>query len=103
MPVVYSIHKIPIRLSLERWQHIATNHPELANHKTSILRAVAEPDIIFKGKHEEFLAAKHNSHWLIVVYKESQIDGFIITAFITSRIAYLLTKEVIWQKPSSVK
>jgi hypothetical protein len=41
----------------------------------------------------------NNGKYLIVVYKETDIDdGFVITAFITSRMEYLNKKEVVWKK-----
>lgn len=37
--------------------------------------------------------------WFVVVYKEvNKTDGFIVTAYFTSDIKWLLKKEIIWEK-----
>ena len=102
MTSVYSKNNVLIRLTDERWIHIVENHDDLAGRVLEVLETVAEPDIIVKGVKSELLAVrKIIDKWLVVVYKEiSKQDGFIITAFITSRIAYLLKKEIIWKKQS---
>lgn len=100
MKIVYSKNNVLIRLTDERWLHIIENHDELAGRIEDALITVAEPDIIIKGEARELLAARQiNKKWIVVVYKEvNKIDGFIITAFITSRMNYLLSKEIIWKK-----
>lgn len=100
MDFIFSKNKVPLRLTEERWFHIVENHDELAGRSSEVLETVAEPDIIVKGKEQEFLAVKKiKKQWLIVVYKETSIkDGFIITAFLTSKIQYLLKKEIVWKK-----
>jgi hypothetical protein len=100
--IVLSKNKVRIRLTGERWIHIIESHNELAGRMTEVLETVAEPDIIFSGSKNEFLAAKKsNKHWIVTVYKEvNEIEGFIITAFVTSRINYLLKKDIVWKKPS---
>ncbi|MBI4009203.1 hypothetical protein HY357_03145 [Candidatus Roizmanbacteria bacterium] len=100
MKIVYSKNNILIRLTDEIWSHIIENHDELAGRIDEVLNTVAEPDIIVKGEGQELLAArKSDKRWIVVVYKETDDgDGFIITAFITSRISYLLKKEILWKK-----
>lgn len=102
MNVVYSKNNVLIRLTDERWGHIVENHNELAGRKYEVLETIAEPELIVRGRAREFLAAKKiNKRWSVVVYKEvAKKDGFIITAFITSRIKYLLKKKIIWIKQS---
>lgn len=102
MSTVFSKNNVSIRLTEERWFHIVENHDELAGRVSEVLETIAEPDIITKGIRNEFLAArKKNTKWLVVVYKEiNKIEGFIITAFTTSRINYLLKKEIVWKKQS---
>ena len=100
MNTVYSKNNVLIRLTEERWFHVVENHDELAGRIKEVLDTVAEPDIIAKGiKNELLVAKKINTRWLVVVYSERDSkDGFIITAFTTSRIQYLLKKEIIWTK-----
>ena len=35
---------------------------------------------------------------LVVVYKEEERDGFIITAFFTSKMEQVLKREMVWRK-----
>ncbi len=41
---------------------------------------------------------KLNGECLVVVYKELENDGFIITAFVTKKVDKVLRRGVIWQK-----
>ena len=73
---------VPIRLTEERWFHIVENHDELAGLSNEVLLTVEDPDFIVKGWTDELLAVRKINE-LVVVYKELENDGFIITAFIT--------------------
>ena len=99
---VVSKNSVTIRLTDERWLHIVENHDDMAGRRDDVLDTIANPDIIVKGKIGELIAArKSGKSWLVVVYKEiDQNDGFIITAFDTTRITYLLKKETVWKKQS---
>ncbi|MBC7110260.1 MAG: hypothetical protein H5T46_04555 [Archaeoglobi archaeon] len=88
-----------IRLTEERWFHIVENHDEIAGLSDEILLTIEDPDFIVKGWIDELLAVrKINSKYLIVVYKEFEDDGFIVTAFITKKLDKVLRRGVIWQK-----
>jgi len=100
MDSVISVNNVAIRLTEERWLHIIDSHDDLAGRKEDVLKTIAEPDFIVRGIRKELLAVrKVNNSWIVSVYKEIiKSDGFIITAFTTSRIAYLLKKETLWKK-----
>jgi len=90
---------IPIRLTEERWFHIVENHDELAGLSDEVLLTVEDPDYVVKGWIDELLAVrKINDKYLIVVYKELENDGFIITSFITKKVEKVLRRGVVWQK-----
>ncbi len=94
-----SINDIPIRLTDERWRHITDNHDDVAGYYDDVLKTIEEPDYIIKGYRDALVALKQiEGKFLAVIYKEvSSDDGFIITAYFTSRIK--LEKEVIiWQR-----
>jgi len=51
------------------------------------------------GGDDELLAVmKYQTKWLIVVYKEIATDGFILTAYFTSRTEKLFKRKILWQK-----
>jgi hypothetical protein len=99
MEIVISINKVPIRLTSERWIHIIENHDDLAGYRDDVLSAIEEPDYLIAGYNEAKIALKKMERkFLAVIYKEINFnDGFIITAFFTSKID--LSKEtILWQK-----
>ena len=88
---ILSKQGILIRLTAERWSHITEEHCELAGMKLEVLETIANPTRIFMGFEEELLAIREleKGKFLVVVYRESGEDGFIITAFLTRRIRSL--------------
>ena len=89
---------VSVRLTDERWAHITEEHNELAGLGPDVLETVAEPERILEGGAGEFLAVREHKtgKWLIVVYRESGSDGFIITAFLTRRIRSLDRRRQLW-------
>lgn len=100
MLTVKSITGKTIRLPDERWLHIVEGHPEMAGHLNNVLFAVGAPDKVLQGSEDELLAVVHEhlTKLLVVVYKESKTDGFIITAFFTNKVDKLLKRTILWQK-----
>jgi len=100
---VRSKNGVPIRLTDERWSHITEEHAELTDMRSDVLETVAEPERILAGGYEELLAIceVEQGKWLVVVYRELQDDGFIITAFLTRRIRSLNKRRQIWPLPTS--
>ena len=99
MKIVRSKIGVPIRLTEERWQHIIKGHLELKSYQNEVLETVAQPDEIYQGAQGEFLAVRKISKdkFLVVVYREiGQKDGFIITAFLTSKKKKLERRPKIW-------
>jgi hypothetical protein len=95
---VVSTNGVPIRLTDERWLHITEEHNELAGMRYEVLETVAQPTQIFAGNSGELLAV-HDSEpgkYLVVVYREGENDGFIITAFLTRRIQALRRRTQLW-------
>jgi hypothetical protein len=102
MDIVLSRGGVPIRLTEERWFHITENHDDLAGHYDDVLYAIEDPDYIIEGYKGALIALKKftKTRFLAVVYREiSKQDGFVITAYFTSKLD--LRKEVVlWQKKS---
>ena len=98
MFVARSINELPIRLTQERWEHILEEHGELADYADRILNVITHPERVLEGKAGEMLAVGEieKGKWLVVVYKELELDGFIITAFLTRRRASLDRRQQIW-------
>lgn len=103
LATVLSRNGVPIRLTDERWHHVVITHLEInTDDFPKIINVVAKPDLILKGNKGELLAVKKISRkrvWTVVPYKEvSQEDGFVLSAYFTSDLFWLLKKEIIWSK-----
>lgn len=63
-----------------------------------MLETVADPTRIFGGGDGELLATRElePGKWLVVVYREYEEDGFIITAFWTKRFQVLERRPQRW-------
>ena len=97
---ITSKNGIKIRLTDERWKHIVLMHPNLTDKQRKVLSTVKNPDYILRGSGDEKLAVLEISknHYIVVVYKETTKDGFIITAYESSDPKWLFKKETIWSK-----
>ena len=97
---VLSKNDVPIRLTDERWTHIVEEHCELAGMRLEVLDAIANPSRILAGRMGELLAVKETTtdKYLVIVYREPENDGFIITAFITGKTKSLNRRNQIWPK-----
>ena len=95
---VYSKNGVPIQLTDERWAHITEEHGELAGLRREIVETVANPTEIFAGNRGELLTVQEvePGKYLVVVYRESQQDGFIITAFLTRKGQTLRRRQQLW-------
>ncbi len=95
---VRSKHGILIRLTEERWSHIIDEHGELAELRAEILSTVSDPERILAGNMGERLALRslEPGKWLVVVYREVEEDGFVITAFLTRRFRSLDRRTQLW-------
>lgn len=90
-----------IRLTDERWMHIVENHTEIAGLRQGLMETLYEPDVVVCGRMGELFAIRYYKqlgNHLIVVYKESKEDGFIITAFRARDIRPYLRKDMVWKK-----
>ena len=87
-----------IRLTDERWAHITEEHSELAGLRLEVIETIENPSRILMGGKDELLAVRELSggKHLVVVYRELQSDGFVVTAFLTSKTKSLNRRTPIW-------
>ena len=87
-----------VRLTEERWSHIIDEHGELFGLRAELLRTVSDPEKILAGNEGALLALRtvEPGKWLVVVYREIEEDGFIITAFLTRKIRSLDRRKQLW-------
>ncbi|MBM3239960.1 hypothetical protein FJZ31_27050 [Candidatus Poribacteria bacterium] len=97
MDIAISVNNVPIRLTRERWRHIIEEHNDLAGYYDEILDIIEQPDLIIRGYGGALIAIRgiSRNRYLAVIYKEiSSNDGFVITAYFTSKID---RRKIIWQ------
>jgi hypothetical protein len=97
----HSVTGSAIRLTAERWAHIVDTHCELAGLREELLETIARPDRGLAGGEGEQLAVREiePGKWLVVVYREHQSEGFVITAFLTRRYRSLDRRQQLWPSP----
>lgn len=94
---------VPVRLTDERWAHIAEEHCELAGMREDVVETISAAERVAAGNSGELLAWRslEGGTTLVVVYREvSAEDGFVITAFMSRRLAGLERRKQVWPKPS---
>ncbi|HHT9113736.1 MAG: hypothetical protein HZA47_07230 [Planctomycetes bacterium] len=76
----------------------------MAGNQDIVFETLEDPDIISGGKGKEFIAVKHygktsiSEKNAVVIYKEQENDGFVITAFMTSKPEKIVKKGFVWKK-----
>ncbi len=101
MILIRSTENNAIRLTQERLDHILLGHPELEGQTDKIVDTVQQPDYIQQGDHGTRLAVRLfpktplTQKYLVVVYREMG-DGFVVTAYFTSKPAQWRT--VLWKR-----
>jgi len=99
METIDSKNHVPIRLTEERWLHMTEGHPELAGYYYEVLEAIADPEAIYEGDDGALIAKKKNTEdkYLVVIYRElNKPDGFVITAFLTSKVRAIEKRRKVW-------
>jgi hypothetical protein len=103
MTTARSVNGVVVRLTDERWQHIAQAHPEMASERDRVLQTVEVPDIVQAGDFGELLAIRHwpdtalGSKFVVVAYREiDQTEGFVLTAYLARRTSG--SRRVVWKR-----
>jgi hypothetical protein len=102
--IIDSKNNIPIRLTYKQWAHITETHDYMSGCLDMVIDTISDPDYIICGWVDELIALRHYSKTIIskksvvVVYKESSEDGFVITAFMTSDPERITRRGILWQK-----
>ena len=102
MRSVLSHDGVPIRLTNERWQHIARRHPEMDILRERVLETISQPNQIQEGDDGTLMAIRFytktplTSKYLVVVYREVKPDdGFVLTAYLASRLS--ARRKILWK------
>lgn len=95
---VISRNKISVRLT------IVEAHDYMAGNQDLVFETIEDPDCAVQGEKDELIAVKHypktsiSEKNMVVIYKEARDDGFIITAFLTSKPEKIFKRGILWKK-----
>lgn len=77
----------------------------MAGNMELVIETIGDPDAMVVGSKGELIALHYyettvlSEKYVVAVYREFSDDGFLITAFMTSRPDTILRKGILWQKP----
>lgn len=101
MIVVRDVWGVPIRLSEERWRHVAARHPEMAGEMMRVAETAGRPDYVLEGDWSSMIAVRlyertplTRKHCVVVYRHTSTADGFVITAYFASSVPRW--RRVVW-------
>lgn len=104
---VSSVRGHRIRLTIRQWVHIIENHDYMAGNRELVLETVADPDELLQGEAGATLALRAypqtnlTAKTAVVVYRDEP-DGFVITAWLTSRPEQMRARGVrVWTRSQS--
>jgi hypothetical protein len=102
---VTSRNGVLVRLTAERWTHIVEAHDYMAGLHEMVLETIADPDAIASGWEGTLIATQHRASTsisekdVVVVYREVDAEeGFVITAFLTSRVDKVWRRGMLWRR-----
>lgn len=79
-----------MELTVERWEHISVEHPELVAHRAEVMATVQVPSLQLPGLRSNerwyYLEPAGPSRWLKVVVAYEGERGWIVTAFARRRL-----------------
>jgi hypothetical protein len=93
-----------VRITARQWAHVTEAHDYMSGNIDKVLETLSEPERVIAGQHGESLALRHydstniTSKTAVVVYRD-EVDGFLITAFFTSKPDRIEKKgDVLWSQ-----
>ncbi len=105
LQIATSVFGHAIRLTARQWAHITEAHDYMAGNMDKVLETLSEPSRIIQGEQGEALALRDYENTnitektAVVVYREEP-NGFVITAFFTSKPEKIERKgPLLWPKP----
>ena len=94
-----------VRLTRERWSHIVESHDYLAGLHEWVLETIGDPDAVCAGWEGTLTATRFypktpitEKHMVVVFRERVEGDGFVITAFMTSRAEKVWQRGMLWQR-----
>ncbi len=89
-----------VRATRSRWERIvAVKHPVMRGREESVAQAIRDPEQIRRSRSDPavhlFYRREREGRWICAVAKQTDGDGFLITAYPTDTIK---VGELLWRK-----
>ena len=104
---VPSVNGHTIRLTYRQWVHITESHDYMVGNREKVLETIVDPDRLINGDLGATIALRYypathiTDKTCVAIYRDEQ-DGFIITAFLTSRPDKIIRRRrILWMRPPS--
>ncbi|MDX2136526.1 MAG: hypothetical protein SF123_00400 [Chloroflexota bacterium] len=104
LQIAFSVQGHTIRITYRQWSHATENHDYMSGNLDKVLETISDPDIIVRGKESESLALRSydstniTRKTCVLVYKDEP-NGFVITAFLTSKPQKIVNKgTILWSR-----
>lgn len=101
---VISVFGNTIRITARQWAHVTEAHDYMSGNLDKVLETISDPERIIAGEAGESLALRYyestniTSKTVVAVYRDEQ-DGFLITAFFTSKPDRIAKRgETLWSQ-----
>ena len=103
MPDLIDVRGRQIRLTEERAKHLETDNPEMKGQIERLHETVGAPDLIVESRTDQkselyyrlYTATPVTTKHMVVVVKDSETDGFVLTAYYTDTVK---KGTLVWQK-----
>lgn len=88
--IITSVYGHIIRVTFKQWAHVTENHDYMSGNLDKVLETLSEPSRIIEGTQGASIALRDydktsiSRKTCVVVYRDEP-DGFMITAFLTSK------------------
>ncbi|MGK5094383.1 hypothetical protein WDW89_20500 [Deltaproteobacteria bacterium TL4] len=93
-----------VRLTSERWAHVVEAHDYMAGNLDMVLETLASPERIIHALSGEHYALRNypstviGSKTCVVIYRD-ELNGFVITALLTSKPQQFFKRgDIIWKQ-----
>jgi hypothetical protein len=102
--ITTSVFGHTIRVTARQWVHVTEAHDYMSGNMDKVLETLAAPERVIAGERGESLALRNHESTnitrktAVVIYRD-EADGFLITAFFTSKPEKIENKgQLLWSQ-----
>jgi len=96
--IVVDVFGRSVELSLERYLHIASAHPEIEGKQDALQEILQKPDFVKESKNDPhtrlFYKKINNNEYHLIIVKYEVEDAFILTSYFSE---YIKGGKILWK------